>query len=101
MTYDSDDRHRTIAGDVDFRAQLAGFSLTTAEIIYRLPDHPVLLQSYIWQEYDIAPRFPKLKSFLDFWTAQLDGKLYKVTVAHSALLRPAEIRMIGAELKVH
>lgn len=101
MTNRSDDRDRTIAGDVDFKAQLAGFSLTTAEIIYRLPDYPTLLQSYIWQEYDLAPRFPKLKSFLDFWSAKLDGKLYKVTVAHSALLRPAEIRMIGAEFKVH
>lgn len=87
--------------DSDFRAQLAGFSLTTAEIIYRLPDYPALLQSYIWQEYDLAPRFPKLKGFLDFWTAKLDGKLFKVTVAHSALIRPAELRMIGAEFKVH
>lgn len=85
----------------DFQAQLAGFSLTTAEILYHLPDYPALLQSYIWQEYDLAPRFPKLKGFLDFWTAKLDGKLFKVTVAHSALIRPAELRLIGTELKVH
>ena len=44
--------------DRDFQAQLAGFSLTTAEILYRLPDHPSLLQSFIWQEYDVHPRFP-------------------------------------------
>ncbi|AGK58754.1 Usg family protein [Hyphomicrobium denitrificans 1NES1] len=83
------------------KTQLAGFSLTTAEILYRLPDHPSLLQSYIWQEYDVAPRFPKLKSFLDFWTAKLDGKLFRVTVAHSELIRPAELRLVGTELKVH
>jgi uncharacterized protein Usg len=83
------------------KAQLAGFSLTTAEILYRLPDHPSLLQSYIWQEYDLAPRFPKLKSFLDFWTAKLDGKLFRVTVAHSELIRPAELRLVEAEFKVH
>lgn len=87
--------------DDDFKAQLAGFSLTTAEIIYRLPDYPTLLQSYIWQEYDVAPRFPKLKSFLEFWSAKLDGKLYKVTVAHSNLIRPAELRLVDAEFKVH
>jgi uncharacterized protein Usg len=87
--------------DGGFRAQLAGFSLTTAEILYRLPDHPSLLQSYIWQEYDSAPRFPKLKSFLDFWVAKLDGKLFRVTVAHSELIRPAELRLIGTEIKVH
>ena len=87
--------------DSDFRSQLAGFSLTTAEIIYRLPDYPALLQSYVWQDYDLAPRFPKLKAFLDFWSVKLDGKLFKVTVAHSALLRPAEVKLIGAEFKIH
>lgn len=87
--------------DNDFKAQLAGFSLTTAEIIYRLPDYPALLQSYIWQDYDVAPRFPKLKSFLEFWTATLDGKLFKVTVAHSNLIRPAELRLVDAEFRVH
>jgi uncharacterized protein Usg len=87
--------------DAGFKAQLSGFSLTTAEIIYRLPDHPSLLQSYIWQEYDCAPRFPKLKSFLDFWIAKLDGKLFRVTVAHSELIRPAELRLIGSEFNVH
>jgi uncharacterized protein Usg len=87
--------------DGGFKAQLAGFSLTTAEILYRLPDHPSLLQSYIWQEYDSAPRFPRLKSFLDFWVAKLDGKLFRVTVAHSELIRPAELRLVGTEIKMH
>jgi uncharacterized protein Usg len=80
---------------------LRGYSLTTAEILYRLPDHPALLQSYIWQDYDLHPRFPKLKGFLDFWTAKLDGELFKVTVAHRKLLTPAEVRLVGTELKVH
>jgi uncharacterized protein Usg len=101
-TYKGDRTVRdTIPSDAGFRAQLAGFSLTTAEILYRLPDHPSLLQSYIWQEYDCAPRFPKLKSFLDFWSAKLDGKLFRVTVAHSKLIRPAELRLIRDEFKVH
>jgi uncharacterized protein Usg len=85
----------------ELAALLKGYSLTTAEILYHLPDHPALLQSYIWQEYDLHPRFPKLKDFLDFWTAKLDGKLYKVTVAHHKLIAPAEVRLIGAELTVH
>jgi uncharacterized protein Usg len=87
--------------DAGFKAQLAGFSLTTAEILYRLPDHPALLQSYIWQDYDMAPRFPKLKTFLDFWADKLDGKLFRVTVAHARLIRPAEFRLVGAEFRVH
>ncbi|MGZ2775058.1 hypothetical protein, partial [Pseudomonas aeruginosa] len=60
-----------------------------------------LLQSYIWQEYDLSPLFPKLKSFLDFWTAKLDGKLFRVTVAHDRLVRPAELRLIGAEYRLN
>ncbi len=38
--------------------QLKGYRLSTAEIIYRMPDHPELLQSFIWQLYEIAPDFP-------------------------------------------
>jgi uncharacterized protein Usg len=33
--------------DRDFRVQLARFSLTTAEILYRMPDHPSLRQTYV------------------------------------------------------
>jgi uncharacterized protein Usg len=87
--------------DDAFKLQIAGFSLTTAEILYRLPDHPSLLQSYLWQEYDLAPKFPKLKAFLDFWTAKIEGELYKVTIAHAKLIRPAELKLIGAEIKIH
>jgi uncharacterized protein Usg len=101
VTGKANDHQARASGDMAIRAQIEGFSLTTAEIIYRLPDYPALLQSYIWQDYDLAPRFPKLKGFLDFWSAKLDGKLFKVIVAHSNLIRPAELRMIGAEFKVH
>jgi uncharacterized protein Usg len=87
--------------DRDFRAQLAGFSLTTAEILYRMPDHPSLLQSYIWQDYDEHPRFPRLKHFLDFWSRNLDGKLFRVRVAHKKLITPAELRLVGDEFRVH
>ena len=91
----------TAMTDGDFRAQLAGFSLTTAEILYRLPDHPSLLQSYIWQEYDVHPRFPRLRTFLDFWTRNLEGKLFSVKVAHKKLIMPAELRLVGDEFRVH
>jgi uncharacterized protein Usg len=87
--------------DRGFRTQLAGFSLTTAEILYRLPDHPSLLQSYIWQDYDEHPRFPRLRTFLDFWAHNLDGKLFRVRVAHKKLISPAELRLVGDEFRVH
>ncbi len=86
--------------DRQFRDMLAGFSLTTAEILYHLPDYPALLQTFIWQDYDLAPKFPKLIKFLDFWSANLDGKLATVRVAHKALITPAELRFVGHEFRL-
>ena len=87
--------------DRDFAAQLKGFSLTTAEILYHLPDHPSLLQTYVWQDYDLHPRFPRLTGFLEFWRQNLEGRLFKVTVAHRGLVTPAELKLVGAEIRLH
>jgi uncharacterized protein Usg len=87
--------------DQRFVDQVAGFSLTTAEILYRLPDHPTLLQSYVWQDYDLAPRFPKLTDFLDFWDSTLDGPLYRVRVAHRKLIAPTEFTFVEGQLRLH
>jgi uncharacterized protein Usg len=83
-----------------FRKQIEGYSLTTAEILYRLPDHPALLQSYLWQEYDLFPQFPELRRFLDFWARSLDGALHSVRVAHNRLIKPAELKAMG-EFRIH
>src|SRR5215475_1544468 len=72
----------------DFVKQLQSYRLTTAEILYHMPDHPHLLQTFIWQELDIAPRFPVLCRFLDFWSRRLDGKLHSVRVASTGLIKP-------------
>jgi uncharacterized protein Usg len=85
----------------DFARQLNDYRLTTAEIIYRLPDHPKFLQSYIWQELDIAPRFPVLHKFLRFWETSLEGKLFLVKVAHEALIKPNEFTYCGGEFFLH
>ena len=65
----------------DFRKQLLGYGLTTAQILYRMPDHPSLLQTYVWQNYDLFPKFPALQDFLSFWQQKLEGPLFAVTVA--------------------
>ena len=85
----------------DFRRMVEGYGLTTANILYRLPDYPAIVQSYVWQEYDLHPYFPELHNFLDFWTRSLEGKLHSVLVAHSALIRPTEISVVDAEFKLH
>jgi uncharacterized protein Usg len=81
--------------------QLQNYRLTTAEIIYRLPDHPAVLQSYIWQELDLAPEFPVLKKFLDFWIRNIEGRLHTVRVAQAQLIKSAEIHANGHLLRLH
>ena len=71
--------------------QLKDYRLTTAEILYHLPDHPALLQTFLWQEYDLAPHFPELHRFLDFWTREIDGKLHSVRVGSKKLITPEDI----------
>jgi uncharacterized protein Usg len=85
----------------DFDRQLNGYGLTTAHILYRRPDHPWLLQSFTWQEYDLCPHFPVLNRFLGFWREKLEAPLHSVTVAHSRLIKPAEIRAIDGIFQMH
>jgi len=85
----------------DFRRQLEGYGLTTARILYRRPDHPWLLQTYVWQEYDLFPAFPTLQKFLAFWQETLEGPLHSVMVAHSRLIKPAELRSVNGEFRLH
>ncbi|MBI1238363.1 MAG: Usg family protein [Alphaproteobacteria bacterium] len=66
-----------------------------------MPDHPALLQTFLWQEFDIAPKFPELTRFLKFWTENLDGPLYKVRVASKALLTPAELTLRDGEFALN
>lgn len=82
----------------EFELLLQGYRPTTAEILYHIPDHPVLLQSFIWQRLDLAPRFPVLCHFLDFWQANLDGKLHSVRVACSEKIKAEPIRVAGLVL---
>jgi uncharacterized protein Usg len=87
--------------DSDLTRQLNGWSLTTAEIMYHMPDHRHLLQSFIWQDYDLAPRFPRLIKFLDFWSHNLDGPLSSVRVATKSLIGAAEMRLVDEEWRLH
>ena len=81
--------------------QLNDYRLTTAEILYHLPDHPGLLQTYIWQDLDLAPSFPVLAKFLDFWAREIEGKLHSIRIASAALVRPSRVRHANHLLTLH
>lgn len=85
----------------EFELTLRGYSLTTAEILYRMPDHPAVLQSFIWQEFDKVPKFPALNKFLRFWSGNLDGKLHSVRVAARGLIAPSELKIADGEFTLH
>jgi uncharacterized protein Usg len=81
--------------------QMNDYRLTTAEILYHLPDHPNLLQSYIWQDLDIAPQYPVLHKFLEFWQREIEGSLHSVRVASSRLINPARMRHANTVMHLH
>jgi uncharacterized protein Usg len=75
-----------------FLSDRAGYGLATANILYHMPEHPKLLQSFVWQFYDVAPDYPRLLQFLDFWKAEIEGIIHSVEVAHRQLVTAAEMR---------
>ena len=87
--------------DPDFVSQLRGARLTTAEVLYHMPDHPGLLQSFLWQTQDEAPRYPRLIKFLDFWRREICAVIHTVRVAHVGLVSPAEWRRADLEMRLN
>jgi uncharacterized protein Usg len=81
--------------------QLKDYRLTTAQILYHLPDYPAVLQSYVWQDYDLAPQYPVLRKFLDFWHRELEGRLHSVQVTSGRLVKPPAYRNPGAYMQLH
>jgi uncharacterized protein Usg len=85
----------------DVELKLRGYRLTTAEILYHMPDHPGVLQSYIWQDLDLIPGFPVLNKFLRFWETSIDGRLHSVRVAARGIISDAELRLAGGEFSLN
>ena len=85
----------------EMEMRLKGYGLTTAEILYRMPDHPTLLQTFVWQHYDLAPEFPEMTSFLKFWKDTIEGPLHSVRYVHQRLITPTEWRTLKGDFILH
>lgn len=81
--------------------QLDGYGLTTAHILYRIPDFESVLQTFVWQDYDVAPEFPVMRKFLDFWQDKLDGPLHSIRYTHRRLIGANEWRLVSGEINIH
>ncbi|TFF20417.1 hypothetical protein E3C22_15995 [Jiella endophytica] len=87
--------------DDSFCRMLQGYSLTSAEVLYRMPDHPTLLQTFLWQFEDLAPDYPRLKRFLDHWEREIEAIIHSVRVMHQGLITPKEIRIVKSGGHLH
>jgi uncharacterized protein Usg len=84
-----------------FEMQLNGYRLSTAEILYWMPDHPSVLQCFVWQQYDKPPEFPELHRFLGFWKENIDATLHTVRVACADAIKVPSIRNAQAVYQIH
>jgi uncharacterized protein Usg len=81
--------------------KLRGYRLTTAEILYHMPDHPGVLQTFIWQDLDLVPGFPVLNKFLRFWETSIEARLHSVRVAARGIIADAELKMASGEFNLN
>ena len=80
---------------------LKGYGLTTAELFYGMPDYPHVLNSFTWQDYDLAPDHERLLGFISFWREEIEGPLHSVRFTHRKLIAPGEWRHVTGEFTYH
>lgn len=80
---------------------LKGYGLTTAEIFYHMPDYKHVLNTFVWQEYDLAPDHPKLFEFVEFWQREIEGPLHSVRFTHRKMLASGEWQNQVGEFNLH
>ena len=85
----------------DTEKMLHGYGMTTAEMFYRLPDFRNVLNTFVWQDYDRAPDYPKLFKFIAYWQEKIEGPLHSVRFTHRKLIRPGEWRNVVGEWRLH
>jgi len=78
----------------EFERQLRGERLTTAEVTYYMPDHPMLLQEFLWQTQDRAPDFPRIRRFLDHWRREIEAVIHSVRVSVAGGVAPTDFRQV-------
>jgi uncharacterized protein Usg len=75
----------------EFSLRLQGWRLATAEVLYYMPDHPALLQSFVWQTLDLAPDYPRIHRFLEFWRREIEAVIHSVQLATGETLAPPKV----------
>ena len=90
----------SVSQPTEMELRLQGWRLTTAEVLYYMPDHPKLIQSFMWQTLDLAPRYPRIIKFLDFWKAEIEAVIHSVRIAGADTIAPAKVKFADAHLLI-
>lgn len=86
-----------MADHTEIELMLKGYGLTTAEMFYRMPDYQRVLNTFLWQDYDLAPDYPRLFKFIEFWQEHIEGPLHSVRFVHRKLIMPGQWRQVIGE----
>ncbi|NPD21377.1 usg protein [Alterinioella nitratireducens] len=84
----------------EIELMLKGYGLTTAEMFYHMPDYPHVLNSFTWQDYDLAPDHPRLFSFIEFWQEKIEGALHSVRFTHRKMIGDGKWRNVVGEFTI-
>ena len=57
--------------------------LTLIQIYYYMPDHPSVINEFVWQTIDIYPRFPRMKRFLDHWHQNIEAAINEIYLGYT------------------
>ncbi|AWI85586.1 aspartate-semialdehyde dehydrogenase [Alloyangia pacifica] len=87
--------------EIPTELMLKGYGLTTAELFYRMPDYQNVLNTFVWQEYDLAPDHPRLFRFIEFWQEEIEGPLHSVRFTHRKMISAGEWRQVVGEFRYH
>lgn len=80
--------------DSTFRSLTRHFGIATAEVLFFLPDHPHILQTFLWQTEDLFPEFPRICKFTEYWLEHIPARIHTVTVTHSLLIKKKELKVV-------
>ena len=72
----------------EFERRLQGARLLTAEVLYYMPDHPSLLQTFMWQ-------------FLDEARREVEAVIHSVRIASGEPLSPPGWRKVDGLIRMH
>ena len=57
--------------------------LVTLDVYYWMPDYDNILQRFVWQTFDVKPKYPRVHKFLDYWHNNIDAVVNEIIISES------------------